>query len=235
MADARIYNLLKTLTPTELATVITTVKLVLDDSTFTEASSLKLSDLLKGSTVEVADKDIVSQAITPKAFYATLMSETRRGVGLFAPDANINAKTGDGLLRSSKQTVMQSQWKKDWWTKSGSPVIYSRTSDDMSSGGAIAYNCVYSGNLAKGEYVDLFPPLETGATIDLLHVTFVLSSNTNAEKGTFIFPFSTAYRYQAAGSAGDFAIWAEGTSLVFTAQSQQNNLRISCIVNATIK
>lgn len=234
MADKRVFNL-DTLTEAQLAALITTVKFIVDDPTFTEAKALKLSDFLKSNTIETMDGTNVSKAVTPAAFYNTVMTETRRGVGTFADDTAINTKTGDSLLRSSKQSVMQGQWQKDWWTKNGSPVIYNRTADDMTAGGAIAYQTVYAGNLAKGEYVDLSPTLQTGALIDLLHITFVLSSNTHAEKGSFIFPFSTAYRYQAAGTAGNFAIWAESTALIFVAQSQQNNLRISCLVNATLK
>lgn len=117
MADSRIKDVAGTVIEGNLPALLNTLYLAVDDTTFSEFKKILLKTIL--SEVVVSANTNNYQAMTPKAFYDSVMTTTRKGIGQLATDGEVTTKAGSGLLNSVHQILMQAQWYTDWFVKNG--------------------------------------------------------------------------------------------------------------------
>ena len=115
--DSRIKDLGSELNATQLQALIASLYMVVDETSLSEANKVLFKTLL--SEAIVVDTLNNYQAMTPKAFYLSVMTTARKGIGLIASDAEINAKSGSNIMTSVHQAIMQVQWFKDWFISNG--------------------------------------------------------------------------------------------------------------------
>lgn len=137
--DERIKDFTDEVAVNELQALLTTLFIGVDASGFSDAKKVLWKTLLFNSIINEDDNNTIAHlAITPKAFYDSVMTESKRGVGAYAPGATITAKTGSGLIRSSQQTLMQTQWWKDWFQKNGVATLFA--ADNIATPTAMAFD-----------------------------------------------------------------------------------------------
>jgi len=110
--DARIEDLLLEIDTAELITLKATLKLALDDPSFSAADAKKilLSTLL--SSAIAASSEVDYKALTPKGFHASVATEGRKGIVELATDLEIAAETANKVLQSDDQAAMRLNWSK---------------------------------------------------------------------------------------------------------------------------
>lgn len=119
MADSRGKDLTGTVISSELQALLSSLYFNVDASSFSEAKKIVLQTLLTEAVIAANSNNY--QAMTPKAFYDSIMTTARKGIGQLSTDANVTAKSGTGLLNAVHQTLMQTQWLKDWFEVNGVP------------------------------------------------------------------------------------------------------------------
>ena len=231
MADSLVQNLTKRVLDS-LAN-LTGVRLWSGKTGETDALGIEASEFISSDIV--ADTSVDYKALTPKGFYNSTMTTTRKGVGQLALDADVTAQTGTGLLNSVHQVLIKAQCFRDWFIANGLPTFYVRSQDDLSSGGAIAFNSVWKGDLLTGAQITLNPALPAGAEIDLTAAYVVLSSNTHAERLRVNISYSTSEVLANIGGAAWVGVSADNLTLFLRAKTDQVNLRVSINVNATVR
>lgn len=233
MADSKVQDLGKRVL-SSLAN-LTGVRLWSGKTGEANALGIEASEFI--SSAVVADDSIDYKALTPKGFNTSIMTETRRGVGTYAGDTDINAKTGEGLLRSSKQSVMQAQWKKDFFEVNSVPNTY-RT-DSFSSPHAMSFDVnMYIPSVGNNTYYTLSPSLPTGKTFHTIYAHIVLKSTVSAvpRVGTYKITYASGEAYVIVdNSLYRLGIRSDGRSIFFYKNSTlAMGMSISMHVNAVM-
>lgn len=182
MANTRVKDFPTTFNPATL-TALQSVFTWVDKQGFTEAQKYDLASSLTSAIV--TGNTIDYKSMTPKAFWDSIMSETRRGVGLYATDANITGKSGDGLLRAGKQPQMQEQWLSDWYIANG-PAVTVHQNAAGSSLFAQVFTVCWEGSLAAGGIHTLTPPLLASKEISRCYITGSVRLGTQLDAGAVI-------------------------------------------------
>ena len=170
MADSRAKDLVKRVVSS--LSDLTGVYLWSDKDGDSDAKSIEITDILSSDTIEHAS-DIDFKAITPAAFAKSLMTFDRNGVGRYATTGEIQGKTSDGLLKASNQVTMQTQWKTDWFRKSGAENVYYQSDYAVKS-----FFVKTIPSMSAGDYVQISPNITlpspayytsiVGANVDML-------------------------------------------------------------------
>ena len=157
MADNRI-RLLQDITTGDLESLLNTLYLAVDDTTFTNVEKVLFKTLL--SEAIVADNSINYKAMTPKAFYNSVMTEARKGINRFATDVEVTAKTTSTVLLSIHQILMQAQWLKDWFESNGTPNIFA--ADDLTTPKAMVFQVTFNQSMTSGVDYSIAPSPPSG-------------------------------------------------------------------------
>lgn len=205
--DSRVKNLADSINEAELASLLSTLYLAMDDASFSDAQKIKLTTLLYGSVV--ADGSIYSRALTPAGFWASFMTDVRRGVGQLATDGEVTGKTAGNLklLKSEHQTLMQTQWLKDWFQSVQLPSI--NFADDLSDPHVIAFTVTLNKAMSIGEYVRISPALITNRRFDKIVGQHASYSNSTS------------------GASASIIVTYTGSETVFSLVSGAISLRLS--------
>jgi hypothetical protein len=191
MADSRIRSLTDTMVSGDIAALLNTLYLVVDDASFTNAKKTLLKTLLTEAVVTANTNNY--QALTPKAFYDSVMSTTVKGIGQLALDADVTAKTGTGLLNSVHQVLMQAQWKKDFFVKNGTcPDGYKSNTDSLSTAKALSFTFLYNG-IVSYNGLQVGPTLPEGVYYGMVNFRCILAVGTSYWQNN---------NYLSAGGAG---------------------------------
>lgn len=225
-ADSRIKDLSGEIVSGELASRLSTLYVAADDTSFSDAKKIKWGTLVNSSVVTNNSNNY--QALTPKGFYDSVATESRKGIVELASTAEVQAKSGDMVLTAGKQTAMQNQWLSDWFVQSGAPVAYVR------NGFCLAYNGVYySNSLSAGGYIDITPVVTRD--IGGLSIQLNVGSNQTSYNGFTSIPYNgVGGSQELILSAGQIKlqITPDRRALRLVAISSQTFLRVAC--NVTI-
>lgn len=155
MADQRVKDFLTTFIQASKAD-LTGLFMWVDKQGWTDAQKWEAVSMIFDAVVEDGNNDYTF--MTPKAFWNSIMTTTRRGVGNYATDAQIEGKTTEGLIRSNQQATMQNQWKKDLFQSNGSPAFY--ISDDFANGNTAWWTVAFNEPaMVSGNYYSIAPNL----------------------------------------------------------------------------
>lgn len=153
MADSKAQDLVKRAL-IDLAS-ITGVRLWSGKTGELNALGVELSELLTSAIV--TDGAIDYKALTAKGFWDSIMTESRRGVGTYATDSEIEGKTTDALIRAGKQDIMQAQWYKDWGVANSVPGLYQRNAETWGGTKSAIWQAVWSGGMVASTTIELMP------------------------------------------------------------------------------
>ena len=232
MPDSEITGLVAT-TAGQLQSLISTLQLVVDAPTFTDAQKLALATLLYSSAVTANTNNY--QAMTPKAFYDSVMNTTTRGIERAATDAEVTTKAGTGVLNAEDQTLMQSQWMVDWFRKEGIPNVYHY------AGYAMAWQMVdYIDSMSVGNSVPLSPVLPAERTFDGALVTLLVGSILGEAYGIFKIPAQAGVKTSVPvfiGGSVRFYLTIDATRkfVSIEAAAAATYIRVSATIQATLK
>jgi len=174
MADERIKDFTGAVSSAQIGALLDTLYLAVDDTSFTDAKKILLKSILTTAVVDASTNNY--QAMTPKAFYDSVMTTTRKGIGQLALDADVTNKTGTGLLNSVHQALMQAQWFKDWFVKNEyAPKAIISDTGDLTTAKAVAYQAVFSGAVAANELIYLHPAelQDAGKSFNNVYMSYV--------------------------------------------------------------
>lgn len=169
--DSRIENLTNQILLAELQSLKASLKLVLDDPSYSagEAKKMLLSVLLNSSTVSSNTNDY--QALTPKGFYNSTMTDSRLGVGRNATNTEITGETSIGLIKAEDLTLVKTNFKTDFFE--GDATI--TNADSLTSMGIISF--VANGNyvgMVQYAYIDLAPDIVGENTIESIRLNYIV-------------------------------------------------------------
>lgn len=234
MADSRIKDAADEVISSEIQALLNTLYFAVDDSSFSDFQKILLKSFLTEAIVDANTNNY--QALTPKAFYDSVMTTTRKGIGQLAADADVTSKSGAGLLNSAHQTLMQAQWFQDWCTSNGKAKFWSQSNSDLENGGAISFNASFKGDLAQYGYAVMSPALVAGATFDALLVSVYWKSNSNADRVVTQIDSHTigAESQVNIGGSAWITISPDGTEIRVKAKSAQTNVRIALTCQAIL-
>jgi len=178
MADSRIKDLAQEISVNDLASLLETLYLAGDASSFSEAKKVLFKSFLSNAKVEA--NTIVHQAITPKAFYDSIMSETVMGINRLATALEIVAKSGSGLITSANLASILTMFISDIFVTNGNaPKSLVKTADTIAASGALAYQTVWSSNgaVSANTTVSLVPPelYECGKGIKGIYFSYLVN------------------------------------------------------------
>lgn len=236
MASARIKDLAATVAANEIQAILDSLYLAVDQSAFTNAKKILFKTFLTEAIV--ADNSINYFAMTPKAFYDSVMTTTRKGIGQLATDGDVTGKTGTGLLNSVHQVLMQAQWKKDWFVKNGEvPGAYYSNTDDLSTAKAISFQFLYNGAVNNGGVI-VGPTLPTGVYYNAVNYKFAISSPNGARAGGFNTIYAGAAGseiQQTMGIGLSMDLYDGGQYLLIFTPGLSGDYYVSMEINATMK
>lgn len=172
MADKRGKDLTELLA-SQIQALLNTLSIPVDDPSFSEARRLVLSSLLNSNIVDANTNNY--QALTPKGFYDSIATESRKGVQRLATSAEVTAKSGAGLLESVDQSTMQTQWAKDWFEKEAVPNHIE--ADSFTSPNAMNFRVNFVRTLNSGNSVSISPVLPANHRYAVVHFTYALESD----------------------------------------------------------
>ncbi len=173
MANLRVRAFVGTVTPTQKSDLEGLFWWV-DKAGFTDAQKLEAISLLTEAII--TDNTIDYLAMTPKAFYDSVMTGSRRGVGMIANDGNVTAKTGTGVLICTSQVAMQTQWLEDWFQKNGIPSVVA--ANDFTIPKAMSFEVNFVQGLSALQEVAISPVLPVGYRYDTVNFSYASASDT---------------------------------------------------------
>lgn len=238
MANLRVRDFETTLTPTQKSD-LQGLFLWVDKAGFSDAQKVDVISLLTDSIITDNNNDY--QALTPKAFYDSVMTNGRRGVGIFATDADVADKDGTGVLNTFHQILMQAQWLKDWFQGNGTVIDFKADNEDMELAQALAYSAAWSGDFTAGQLVELQPAgISSRPDLGFIQVfcTISLSAGATSYYGTFRILSSTSpglTTVQIQSSGFYIAVTQNGLSFGVYNASARTDVRISITVNGTLR
>ena len=232
MADSRVENLVKRVF-TSLAD-LTGVRLWSGKTGESDALGLEVSELLSSDVV--ADDSIDFKALTPKGFNASTMTEARKGVGEIASDAEITNKTTSNILTSSKQSVMQTQWWKDWHESNGQPNEWG--ADDVDSPSAISYDSHLNKVMVGGASELIGAPFFSGKRNDSICFMYSVSIESYDSTSGFVTlkytgSLASVLIYSNGGVQISFTLSADGR-WIYVHSSISASVIVSTHINATL-
>jgi hypothetical protein len=232
MGDSRIKDLAASVTSGQLSALLSTLQLVVDDPTFTDAKKIALLSLLYSGQVTSNANNY--QAMTPKAFADSIMNTTTRGIERAATDQEITDKSGTGVLNAADQIKMQEQWVVDWFRKEVTPNIYHY------AGYAMAWQSVdYIDSMSIGDSAPLSPTLESARTFDSALVTLLVSSNLGEAYGIYKIPAGSGIKTSIPVMIGGvlrFYLTINSTRKTISIEAAAVNsfIRVSATIQATL-
>jgi len=176
MADDRIKDLSGEVAVNQISALLNTLYLAVDDTSFTDAKKILLKTILTEAVVDANTNNY--QAMTPKAFYDSVMTDARKGIARLATDGEVTAKTEAGVLKSIHQVLMQAQWFKDWFIGNANIAQYKRSNAVWAASKALAYDVAWQGALTVGEYIDIHPSDMAGTGLFAFYANCMVSFGT---------------------------------------------------------
>jgi len=247
MADSRIKDLDGEVSSGQIQALLATLYLAVDATSFTDAKKLLLQTILTNAVISSNANNY--QAMTPKAFYDSVMTTVVMGINRMATDGEITAKTGSGLLTAANQVLMNATLKNDFFVGNFVPNTYrvNATGVDPQSGnslmGAMAYSVTAEADINTGQKVVFSPVLPSGRSMNGISCRGVFA----AENTPFFFTAEMVYagNYEVevviknfSGTVDIFAIGTQlnGTQLYIRKIYNFNtpSLKLSMSVNVTM-
>jgi len=238
MADSRIKDLTGTTVTQALQALLDTLYLAVDDASYVNAKKILLKSLLYDSIVSGNSNNY--QGMTPKAFYDSVMTSTRLGIGRQATSTEITDKDGDGLILSSHQSIMQTQWKKDLFSKNGyAPDSFITDTGDITTANSIAYQVVFNGYLtttSPGAHIYLHPAAlqAVGKSFSAVYFSYISEKGGNVTYGTH--KISASPSYIVSFSIGDYTVYLNryAKTFYFSNMIPAALAKVSVTINAII-
>jgi hypothetical protein len=200
--------------------------LAVDMTGYTDAKKLKLSTLL--TTAIVAANTNASQAMTPKAFYDSVMTESRRGVARQATDQEVTDRTGEGVVIANKVVRIKNKIQEEFYQQGNNIQVY------HSAYWSIAWTaCVYHEQLNAGVFNSLICSPIFAAPIVIGYINYVFASNQHVNQGTLALT-SSVVQYTIGGGAY-FILDIPSQSLRVGSSVVLTNVRISITGNGVIQ
>jgi len=227
--DARIKDLPSEVLSTELSALLSTMYLAVDGTSFSDAKKVKWATLITNAVVTANANNY--QAMTPKAFYDSVMTNAVKGIGRLATDAEITAKSGDSyaMIPSNKQGVMQAQWAKDFFGQQNAPVYFNQSykTAQWSAG-------YYADSMETFNVLYLTPDSfhVSGHVMDMVTIVLLVETTNGGEFKTFNIKRPASGTYVVNINADlDLEMAEPGRSLYVRAKRNINYVRISATVN----
>ena len=234
MSDSKIRNLTETVVSGDLATLLDTLYLAVDDTTFTNAKKVLLKTILTEAVISSNANNY--QAMTPKAFYDSVMTTTRKGIAQLASDSDVTEKRGVNLLNSAHQIIMQAQWLKDWFIANGQPASYYKNAN---SENAMSLQVNVFQQFTQYQTMQINPTLPAGKRIDGVVFQVITSHSTvnNQFIATNWLKYNgTARYYWIDSSSIGLLLSADGKTLsVVNNYAATGNVTLSATINIIIK
>lgn len=238
MADSKVQDLVKR-TLSSLAE-LTGVRLWSGKTGESDALGVEMSELLSSAQVTAADNPDYL-CLTPKGFRNSQMSETERGVGIWAADSDIQTKTGNLLLRSGKQEVMQAQWHVDWFIRNAGASV--KPIYEANAEGADMYAMTFNANFRitnfpTGSDYYFSPELPTGKQFKSIYFSIIARSSSLFGVSTKGITYSGGRIETNLGSSSNMnlGISADGRNIFFnTLAASPDDYIISCRMNVILQ
>ena len=234
MADSKANSLTKRVFSS--LSNITGVRLWSQKDGETDALGLELSELLSSEIVE-EEESITYKALTPRGFRNSQQTTARNGISRASTEAEVIAKATPTALLSSDQTIMQTQWKKDFFEKSGVPNTY--RADSLTNPTGMQFVCNISTDITAGGVYHISPSIPSGLKIRYASIQYAASlMNTFPNAGFTTLKYSGVEVYSpivsiAAVSKVYVALEAAGSRLYIHSQAT-GNVKFSATINMVI-
>jgi hypothetical protein len=238
MADSRIRNLTDEVLAAHLSALLNTLYLAVDDTTFTDAKKVLLKTLLTEAVIDANTNNY--QAMSPKSFYDSVMTNARKGIGMISPDADVTSKSGSNLLTSIHQTLMQAQWLIDWCI-AGSALVYDPlTMKDTNIGasvGAVNMRGVYQGTMGLVESCFFYPRGGMyGLSYALIYAQLAIKADGVVYAGTISLTKSTSEVSVNLGTTGCIAaLAANGVNFRIYSPLAKSSVKLSISIQAILE
>jgi len=148
-----------------------------------DAKKVLLTTLLYSAIIENNENDF--QMVTPKSFYNSVSTTTRKGIQRLATEAEVTGKTGEGLLNSPHQTLMLAQWKKDLFvTNDSTPSTWCMDSNTIASSKSLAWSLTMQKTVG-GQYNINPGDISGAAYIQTVYCVISIVTNLGMYGGSF--------------------------------------------------
>lgn len=238
--DSRIKDFLNQIQVADLQAIKDALWFVADHTSFTDAKKITLANLLYTAIVDANTNNF--QALTPKAFYDSVMTIERKGIARLATDEEIDSRAGEGLIPSSKQALMQARWYREWFPAGSFPqVIFSNNAATASDKKATSYQAGFHHPAADGAWSGSaqFFPIELyliNAQFKMVYCTIACTTSAGNHGGTHILVSSGSTTLLPLGTTGvSLYMSADGNSFGCTPNGTVTDVRIAITVNAIFK
>jgi len=224
MADSRIKDLVGEVSSGQIQALLSTLYLAVDATSFPDAKKLLLQTILTNAVISSNANNY--QAMTPKAFYDSVMTTVVMGINRMATDGEITAKTGSGLLTAANQALMNATLKNDFFVSNFVPNTYrvNATGVDPQQGtslmGAMSYSVNAEGVMNVAEKIVFSPVLPSGRPMNGISCKGVFA----AENTPFFFTAEMVYagNYEVEVVIKNFS----GTVDIFAIGTQLNGMQL---------
>lgn len=234
--DQRIRTLTEEVNQSDLNTLKSLLYFAVDHTTFGTGNARKLLLVTILNSLLVEDNTNDYQAMTPKAFYDSIMTEVRKGIGRLATAQEVTEKTAEGLLNSEAQTLMQTQWKKDFFKSQQRPETWRMDSDTINASRAMQWvNTInYSGSGGVN-----YPCIPSDGSqfngFNTVYLTYSIVTNLGQfGAGVFLTRHSVNQTSYTMGTTGVTLILESGGDMFLVFSSGVTLVRFSGNFNATL-
>lgn len=218
--DSRIKDLEAEVGEGALAGLLNTLFLAVDESTYTNAKKILLKTILTDAVVSTNTNNY--QAMTPKAFYDSIMTTTRRGVQRLATDAEVTNRTGEGVVTSERLELLKDKLVTEFFKQGNSMEIF------YSAGWSLSWmGNLFLDTLGAGAAMAISP----NAASDLIRasLSLILVSNQTGYQGYVTLQEGM---FVNLGGGLELQITANRVLIWNTSSSARTNIRISVTGNA---
>lgn len=238
MADSRIHLISGEVLSAELSALLNSLYFAVDSTGFTEAKKILLKTFL--TEAAVVNEQNNWQAMTPKAFYTSVMTEIVSGINRLATNAEITGKTTTALIGSNKQSVMQTQWLLDWFNQpSSAPAAVAYHTNSRADQMVMDFPVNVWRSFNTAEQLIVNPTLNNGRVFSRLYLKYVIwtgSNNTHYQGTTYIDQTGVDHITGLSGSSLNIGINASGSEFSLrNAAGATQIIKASMQINAILK
>lgn len=218
--DSRIKDLEAEVGEGALAGLLNTLFLAVDESTYTNAKKILLKTILTDAVVSANTNNY--QAMTPKAFYDSIMTTTRRGVQRLATDTEVTNRTGEGVVTSGRLELLKNKLVQDFFKQENAMEIFYSAAWSLSWMGNLFLN-----TLGPGQAMAVSPVAAT----DLIRasLSLIIVANQTGYQGYLTLQDGM---FISLGGGLEIQITANRVLVWNTSSSARTNVRISVTGNA---